>query len=221
MVDITGTAAATSGQTLSTVASNKLSADYQSFLKLLTAQLTNQDPLEPMDSSTFVSQLAQLSQVEQSIQTNTHLESISGQLANAGLTSDLGLIGREVSVPGDLFDLIGGKGTFEYVLATTANEVRAIIRDSAGNSVAQIEGLKTGAETLHSVDWNGIGSEGTPVADGIYTAEIIATGPEGNVLGASAFTRATVERLTLSGGESVLHLSNGNTALSSLVAAVE
>ncbi|MEC8667236.1 MAG: flagellar hook assembly protein FlgD [Pseudomonadota bacterium] len=219
MVEVTSTTSST--QTLSQVASNKLTADYQSFLKLLTAQLTNQDPLEPMDSSTFVSQLAQLSQVEQGIQTNSHLENITSQLATVGLTQDLGLIGREVSIPGDLFDLESGQGSFDYVLGTTANEVRAIIRDSAGTSVAQIEGLENSAETLHTVTWDGLSTEGLPVDDGIYTAEIIATDPEGNVLTSSPYTKAVVERLTLENGQSMLHLSNGSTALAGLVAAVE
>lgn len=221
MVDVTGAANTSAQQTLSTVASNKLTADYQSFLKLLTAQLTNQDPLEPMDSSTFVSQLAQLSQVEQSIQTNSHLEAMATQLSTAGLSSDLGLIGRQVSVPGELFDLVNGQASFDYVLNTTANDVRAIIRDSAGTAVAQIDGLGTSADTLQSVNWNGIGSDGLPVSDGIYTAEILATDPEGNVLGATPYTKAMVERLTLSNGQSMLHLNNGGTALAAVVAAVE
>tara|TARA_R110002124_G_scaffold199787_2_gene366623 strand:+ start:8269 stop:8934 length:666 start_codon:yes stop_codon:yes gene_type:complete len=217
--EVTGTTTNTA-QSLSSVASNKLSADYASFLKLLTAQLTNQDPLEPMDSSTFVTQLAQLSQVEQSVQTNAHLENISAQVGATGLTSDLGLIGREVSVPGELFDLVSGQGSFDYVLDTAANDVRAIIRDSSGASVAQIEGLAAEGSTLHSVDWNGIGTDGLPVSDGIYTAEIIASNPEGNVIAAQPYTKSTVERMTLQNGTSLLHLANGDTALAALIASV-
>ncbi|WP_407496429.1 flagellar hook assembly protein FlgD [Pseudooceanicola sp. MF1-13] len=223
MVDITNatTGVTSSIDSMSAAATQKLNTDYQSFLKLLTAQLTNQDPLEPMDSTTFVSQLAQLSQVEQSITTNSHLEAIASQLSSAGLSTDLGLIGRQVSVPGQLFDLANGQGTFDYVLGTTANEVRAIIRDSAGNSVAQIENLDTTGESLHSVNWSGMSTEGLPLDDGIYTAEIIATDPEGNVLPATAYTKAVVERLTLQNGQSLLHLNNGGTALADIVAAVE
>ena len=125
------------------VASQKLSADYESFLKLLTAQLQNQDPLEPMDSSTFVSQLAQLSQVEQSIQTNSHLESIAAKLNTAGLTNDLGLIGRQVSVPGNEFDVVGGRGSFDYMLEQEVASVSAVIRDRSGTLLRQLEGLST------------------------------------------------------------------------------
>lgn len=220
MVDATSSIAATSAQSTSAVAASKLNSDYKTFLTLLTAQLTNQDPLEPMDSSTFVTQLAQLSQVEQAIQTNTNLEYIAAGLANTGLTNDLGLIGREVSIPGNLFDLAGGQATFDYVLDTSANDVRAIIRDSAGTSVAQIDGLPQDGGTLHSVDWSGIGTEGAQLDDGIYSVEIIASDPEGNVIYSEPYTKATVEGLTLQNGQSLLSLSNGDTALAALVAAV-
>ena len=221
MADAITTSTGAQTQTASSVAKQKLNSDYKSFLTLLTAQLTNQDPLAPMDSSTFVTQLAQLSQVEQAVQTNNNLESISAQLSNAGLTSDLGLIGREVSVPGKLFDLIGGKASFDYVLDTAANDVRAIIRNSAGESVAQIDDLPKDGATLHTVPWNGIGTEGTPVEDGIYSVEIIASDPEGNVIWAEPYTKATVQGLTLQNGQSLLKLSNGDMTLSSLVAAVK
>jgi flagellar basal-body rod modification protein FlgD len=220
MVDAVSSLAASTAQSTSAVAAAKLNTDYKSFLTLLTAQLTNQDPLEPMDSSTFVTQLAQLSQVEQAIQTNTNLEAIAAQLSNAGLTNDLGLIGHEVSIPGDLFDLENGRATFDYVLDTAADNVRAVIRNGAGQSVAQLEGLPQAGGTLHSVDWTGIGADGTPLDDGIYTAEIIASGPEGNVIAAQAYTKAIVQGLTIQNGQSYLTLSNGGTALASLVAAV-
>ncbi|WP_375176192.1 flagellar hook assembly protein FlgD [Pseudooceanicola sp.] len=220
MTDAISSLTSTGQQTASSVATSKLNTDYKSFLTLLTAQLTNQDPLEPMDSSTFVTQLAQLSQVEQAIQTNTNLESIRAQLSNAGLTNDLGLIGHEVSVPGDLFDLAGGKGTFDYVLDTAANDVSAVILNSAGQAVARIDDLPQSGATLHSVEWSGFTDEGAPVDDGIYQVQILATDPEGNTIYAEPYTKATVEGLTLQNGQSLLTLSNGGTALAGLVAAV-
>ena len=129
MNDAISSLTSTAAQSTSAVAANKLNSDYKTFLTLLTAQLTNQDPLEPMDSSTFVTQLAQLSQVEQAIQTNTNLESIRAQLSTAGLTNDLGLIGHEVSVPGNLFDLSGGQlrsATWAQVRAAEARVQAAV-----------------------------------------------------------------------------------------------
>ena len=156
---LTGNTATT--QTASAAATAGLNTDYKSFLTLLTAQLTNQDPLEPMDSSTFVTQLAQLSQVEQAIQTNSNLENLTTQLASAGLSNDLGLIGHEVSVPGGQFDLVNGVASFDYALETAANTVSASITNSAGEIVAQIDDLAAGAGTLHRVNWSGRAADGT------------------------------------------------------------
>ena len=72
---------------------SQLGNDYNKFLTLLTAQIQNQDPLEPVDSTQFVAQLAQLSQVEQAVQTNTQLETLSSQISgllNLGGTDLMG-----------------------------------------------------------------------------------------------------------------------------------
>ena len=86
-------AANASGQT-QTDAKSKTSVDYQSFLKLLVAEMKNQDPTKPMESTDFIAQLATFSQVEQTVQSNSKLDQIlqSTALAQAG-----SLIGREVT----------------------------------------------------------------------------------------------------------------------------
>ncbi|MDP3895218.1 MAG: flagellar hook assembly protein FlgD [Mesorhizobium sp.] len=75
-------------------AQSKTSVDYQSFLKLLVAEMKNQDPTNPMESTDYVAQLATFSQVEQSVQTNTKLD----QLLQASVLSQAGsLIGHTVT----------------------------------------------------------------------------------------------------------------------------
>lgn len=73
---------------------SKTSVDYQSFLKLLVAQMKNQDPTKPMDSTDFVAQLATFSQVEQSVQSNSKLDRI---LQATALTQASALIGRQIT----------------------------------------------------------------------------------------------------------------------------
>ncbi len=93
--------------TAQTAASNPQTVDYQAFLRLLVAQMQNQDPTAPMDSTDYVAQLATFSQVEQSVQINNKLDSIlqASTFAQAG-----DLIGREIeSVDGKI------KGTVESV----------------------------------------------------------------------------------------------------------
>jgi flagellar basal-body rod modification protein FlgD len=86
-------AANTSGQT-QTDAKSKTSVDYESFLKLLVAEMKNQDPTKPMDSTDFIAQLATFSQVEQSVQSNAKLDQI---LQSTALSQAGSLIGREIT----------------------------------------------------------------------------------------------------------------------------
>jgi flagellar basal-body rod modification protein FlgD len=90
-VDMTTTIPAGASQT---PAKSKTAVDYQSFLKLLIAQMKNQDPTQPMDSTQYVAQLATFSQVEQSVQMNTKLDSI---LQSSALSQADALIGHSIT----------------------------------------------------------------------------------------------------------------------------
>ena len=82
------------GANSSTTATSKTAVDYQSFLKLLIAEMKNQDPTKPMDSTQYVAQLATFSQVEQSVQTNTKLDQI---IQSSALSQADALIGRSIT----------------------------------------------------------------------------------------------------------------------------
>jgi flagellar basal-body rod modification protein FlgD len=93
---MTTVSAVSSNTTTSNAATATANLDYNSFLKLLIAQLKNQDPTKPMDSTAFVSQLASFSQVEQSVNTNTKLDSL---LTSSALSLADAVIGRTVTSP--------------------------------------------------------------------------------------------------------------------------
>lgn len=204
----------------SNAASAKLSADYNSFLQLLTAQVANQDPLEPMDSSTFVTQLAQLSQVEQTIQANSNLEQISARLAATGAMADLALVGREVTLPSDQLSLSDGTAEFSYDLAQNATEVSARILGPNGVQVRELRDLPGTGEKTQKVTWDGLADDGQPALEGVYTIELSAAKADGTSVAATTFTEATVEQLSFETGASVLTLSNGSTAQAGQVVAV-
>lgn len=82
------------GANSSTTSTSKTAVDYQSFLKLLIAEMKNQDPTKPMDSTQYVAQLATFSQVEQSVQTNTKLDQI---MQSSALSQADALIGRSIT----------------------------------------------------------------------------------------------------------------------------
>lgn len=82
------------GANQATASTSKTAVDYQSFLKLLIAEMKNQDPTKPMDSTQYVAQLATFSQVEQSVQTNTKLDQI---MQSSALSQADALIGRSIT----------------------------------------------------------------------------------------------------------------------------
>ena len=204
----------------SSTASTQLTADYESFLKLLTAQVANQDPLEPMDSTTFVSQLAQLSQVEQSIQTDANLEQINVRLAAAGALSDIQLIGHEVTLATDTIELRDGSAAFEFELNEPAQSVTARIMTEDGTVVRTLSGLNTSADTAHAVTWDGYDNQGLLVPDAVFKVAIDAVDAEDTAISASTYASTEVEELTFETGQSVMVLRNGDQALSGSVIAI-
>jgi flagellar basal-body rod modification protein FlgD len=93
-MNVSPLAAQTPKTTPSTETKSKTAVDYESFLKLLVAEMKNQDPTKPMESTDFVAQLATFSQVEQSVQSNTKLDQI---LQSTALSQAGSLIGREIT----------------------------------------------------------------------------------------------------------------------------
>ncbi|MHA6327048.1 flagellar hook assembly protein FlgD [Roseivivax sp. CAU 1753] len=216
-----GSSAATNPASTSSVAQATLSADYEAFLQLLTAQVANQDPLEPMDSTTFVSQLAQLSQVEQSIITNSHLELISGQISAATSLSDAGLIGKTVLTSSSEFELGASGGVdLSYRLQENASSVTATILSEQGVALRRFEGLPTTAGGTHELFWDGNDFYGLPLPEGSYRVQIDAKNAFGETVAYETFVESEVESVLFADGFSQLQLANGDVIPSTAIEAV-
>lgn len=188
---------------------SRLAGDYNSFLQLLTAQVSNQDPLKPMDSSTFVTQLAQLSQVEQTVKVNTNLEGISSQIAGAGTFREVELIGRTVTVTGNQFQIDDGPARLGYTLADEADRVTATIRDSNGATVVTMADLPTAPGARHVIEWDGLNAEGEPIVSDIFTLEIFAINEDADQISYTSYVPATVDSVLIEDDLSELMLNNG------------
>jgi flagellar basal-body rod modification protein FlgD len=216
------TVAPTAMQTASASSLSQLSQDYQSFLKLLTAQVANQDPLAPMDSSTFVTQLAQLSQVEQSVQVNANLREISARLAGAASISDVQLIGRNVTTPGNRVSATLDGVPFSYELAEPASEVTARIMGANGAVLRTLDGLSGLSGTAHDVVWDGRDDFGLPVVgDGPFRVEVSAVDDEGKTVPNATYVPATVESVVFRAGVPMLLLDNGTEVSSTRIMRVD
>ncbi|KFE35704.1 flagellar hook assembly protein FlgD [Thioclava atlantica] len=215
----TNAASAATDNTANT-AQSKLSADYNSFLQLLTAQIRNQDPLQPMDSTQFVSQLAQLSQVEQSVQTNTNLKTIDAKLSALGGMSDVALMGKTVTLASDRFELRNGEASTSYELAAPADKVTAIIKTADGTELRRINGLSTRSGEKIALTWDGRDSAGLPVPDDTFRIEIDARDADGNPISYDTYPSTRVDQVRFTGQGQSLVLRNGEEIPSSLVLAV-
>ena len=158
--------------------SNKLGKD--EFLKLMMAQLSQQDPTAPSDSNAFVAQLAQFTSLEQMQNMNSSLESLLVGQTSANNTNALNLVGKDIVYKTDQINLgDGSQATAGAKLSADAASVTAVITDSNGKIVRT---LKLGGHAAGDVeiDWDGKDESGSTCKPGKYTVAITAADAKGN-----------------------------------------
>jgi flagellar basal-body rod modification protein FlgD len=185
----------------------------EAFLKLLVAQLQNQDPLNPQENYEFVAQLAQFSSLEQSIGINDRLDALA--LQNQGLQNSqiVGLVGKEATVKGDIVTL-NGQGAIvpiSFTLNDAAEESTIVIRDAAGRTVRTIPVAAKAAGTV-TVTWNGQNDAGNPQPAGPYKVSVTAKNADGAPVSLTQQTTGLIEAVSFDRGFPVLHLDSGVAA---------
>ena len=169
------------------------------FLQLFVAQLQNQDPLNPQDSSQFVTQLAQMSQVEQAYNTNTNLQSLLTQGNNAMALSSVSMIGKQVEATGSQVNLQSGSpATINYNLSSAANQVTVTIKDATGATVKTITAGSSPAGE-GTVSWDGTNSAGAQLPSGAYSFSVAAKDSSGNPVSSNGLVKGTVTGVDMSG----------------------
>ncbi|NHK26328.1 flagellar biosynthesis protein FlgD [Parvularcula flava] len=136
-MDVTG-ATSTSSQTSVEAmkqSSNPVSEDFNTFLTLLTAQIRNQDPLAPLDSTQFVEQLATFSSLEQQVRTNDQLESISLMIAEMYSNAAGEWVGQDAAVTTSWLPYQGGEVDFTADIPMEADQALMVIRDTSGEVI--------------------------------------------------------------------------------------
>lgn len=185
---------ATSSSTTTSVAAQDaatISGDFNFFLKMLTTQLKNQDPTEPMDVSQMTAQIAQYSMVEQQVKSNANLEALLASNKQSQLSTAVSYIGREVETEGNTGNLIGSQATFSYQLPDGAHAVLVTIKDASGRAVFQ--GAGTTREGGNLVVWDGVNSfTDAQEADGEYSISVEAQDAEGKAVAADTRAVGTV-----------------------------
>ncbi len=140
-----------------------INSDFQTFLVMLTTQMQNQDPLNPIQSSDYAAQLATFSGVEQQVKTNTLLESLSAQLGLSGMAQMASWVGMEARVTAPvMFD--GAPLTLYPAPAEGADQTVLVVLNASGQEVARQQIAVSG----DPVTWAGTDAAGTPLAAGSY-----------------------------------------------------
>lgn len=193
--------------------SGKKSLGQQDFLELLTAQLQNQNPMEPISNSDFLGEMAQFSTVSGIGDLNTAFTSLASQLTSSQSLQAANLVGHQVLVPSSTGELGSSGGLMGAVEVSSSGPVTVQIRDSSGALVRTLD-LGTQAAGLASFSWDGKDAGGSACPAGSYSI----SAQVGNASGSAAATvdvAATVQSVSLgSDGLSLQLYGLGSVAFS-------
>ena len=212
----TATTAATGQQTLAAAASDTTSgADFNMFLKLLTTQMQNQDPLDPMKTSEYTQQLAQYSQIEQTVQQSGTLKNILDRLSTQDMAQASGMIGRNAVFDSAVSGLGAQPATWNYTPDRAVSSLVATVTDAQGNVV--------NAQTIAPADatgqysWDGTRSDGSRAPDGSYTLAVNATDSSGNAVPVTVNGTGTIDAVSQSSGALAFTVNGASLPMSSLL----
>jgi len=150
---------------------NQIAGNFNSFLQLLTTQLQNQNPLDPLDTNQFTQQLVQFASVEQQMNMNTQLQTLVALQQTAQSTQALAFVGSTVTVKGATAPLTNGQAQWTFNPPSPATATFTV-SDVTGQTVFSATGtVQPGSQPF---TWNGIDSNNHQWADGNYTLTITA-----------------------------------------------
>jgi flagellar basal-body rod modification protein FlgD len=214
-INATGSATTSGATTPTTTTSQVLGKD--DFLKLLITQMRYQDPLNPMDNSQFLAQMAQFTSLEQMQNLNTSFTQSMQLTQSLNNTASASFIGKHVRAAGDTVTL-GSNGSVElgYFLPADAQSVTVTVLDSSGREVRTLvsDGLSTGA---HNVTWNGADLDGQRLAAGKYTFKVSAKDADGAEIAGTSLVNGLVQGITYKSGVAYLLVDGREVPLSDVL----
>ncbi|THD85527.1 flagellar basal body rod modification protein [Aliigemmobacter aestuarii] len=192
-----------------------ISSDFQTFLRMMTTQLQNQDPLNPIDSADYAVQLATFSGVEQQARTNQILQTMQTQMGLAGLAQLSGWVGQEGRVGGPV--RVDGKAvTVSYRPASGADRVVLSVNDANGTLIAREELEPDGSTFL----WTPRNAQGQPLADGSYSLTVESYSGEDLLSTDEVEHYALIREIRLAEGAPVVVLPDGREVPADQVTAI-
>lgn len=177
--DVNGSSGSSNTSSNSLSNTSSIAGNFDQFLLLLTTQLKNQSPLDPMDTNQFTAQLVQFAGVEQQLKTNDTLGSLLSLSAAGTATNAVSFVGSNITADGATAPLKDGSASWK-VNSSAAGQATVTIKDSNGSVVQTMtRSLAAGDQSL---SWDGTTSIGTKAPDGAYTVSIQGTSVAGQSL---------------------------------------
>ena len=206
----------TTSSTKSTVGvdDKTIAGNFQTFLSLLTTQLKNQNPLDPLDTNQFTSQLVQFAQVEQQLKSNDQLATLVSLQKSAQSTQALEYVGQTVAVEGTTAPLKDGSATW-LLSAKKAATATITIKSSTGQTVYSTT-KSLSADSAQSFVWDGKDSSDLQWPDGNYTISVTAQDTSGQTVAVSTEIEATVDSADLTQSPPLLSIAGETYTLDKL-----
>jgi len=193
--------------TTSTTNSQTLADNFTAFLQLLTTQLRNQSPLDPLDTNQFTQQLVQFAQVEQQLKSNTQLETLVNIAQNSDKTAAIAFVGQRVVIDGATARLDSGGATWAFAVDKPAS---ADVTITDKNGQVAYTGSFTVEPGTQVFTWDGKGNDGSQWPAGDYTISVVAKDASGQSVAISTEVQGVVEGADLTKSPPLLQMGGLN-----------
>src|SRR5262249_1321369 len=202
--------AASSATSTTGVDKNTLAGNFQTFLTLLTTQLKNQNPLDPLDTNQFTQELVQFAQVEQQLKQNEQLSTLISIEKSAQATTALAYVGQTVAVDGQTAALKNGKANWSFQVPKPMNAT-VTIKSATGQTVYSSSfTMNAGPQNF---TWDGRDSSGALWPDGNYTISISGKDASGQAVAVSTEVEGVVDSVDLTQTPPVLSIGGQSFSL--------
>jgi flagellar basal-body rod modification protein FlgD len=186
---------------------------------LLTTQLQNQDPLEPLDSNEFTAQLVRFTNVEQAISQNKKLDQLVALLQASGGATAVGYLGKDIEAIGTESELKDGQALWSYDLSKPSESTTVLVKNASGDVVFSTKGdtstLKQGFV------WDGKTTGGFDAPDGVYNIEVVATDIKGNQIPVQTIVSGVVTGVEFLNGQQMLAIGGAKVSINNVLAVTQ
>jgi len=193
----------------------------EDFLRLLVAQLTHQDPLNPMQGTEFTAQLAQFSALEQLININKALGKLASLETAFSQSQAVGMLGKQILAQGNTITISDGTASnIIFSLGAASDQTLVSVFDRQGGLVSVIDaGARAAGQ--HNLAFPARNAQGLALPDGVYTFRVQATAADGKEVSAQTFASGIVSGVKVAQGATLLTVGPTEIPLSSVVQITE